>query len=397
MSQLIKLPWVQRESDTPIWLKIAYLVLMWRIALGVVGVIASRILPYQPSFPYSENLLQRPMAPSIAKWGGFDGVHYLTIIDRGYAGTGLIQAFFPIFPVTVKLAAKFVEPVDPVLVGLTLNLFLTWLAAVIAWYLLRRDVSEQQAWFGILALLLFPTSLFFGALYSEALFLCLSLWALLAMRQQRWWLSAGLIAIASATRITGIFLLIPLAWEWASARHWHGHKLAKQSPQLVALLAIGTLGLLGYMLYLWRFFGDPLYFLHVQAEFGAGRSETIIIYPQVVWRYLKMLITVKPHDWKFFSICLEFLAGTLPMLALLKWWRLVRPSYLLYGLACFLLPTVTGTFSSMPRYLLVVWPIFLGLAIWSKKHTPSFILYLIFSTVLLIINTVLFIQGYWVA
>lgn len=394
----LNLPWLKRSRSLPLLWSIIGTVLVWRIGLFAIGWWADAQLPYNPSFPYATELLVQPTLPSwLSKWASFDGVHYLTIMQRGYVGTGLIQAFFPVFPLTVSILAGSSSVVNLITTGLLFNVVVVIYLAWICYCLLRLDVTDESARWGVMAALLFPTSFFLVALYSETLYLALSLTALYWIRKHQWWWAAGLIAVASATRITGIFLVLALLAEWASSLSWHAAQLKQQLPKILLVSGVASLGLLSYMAYLWWQFHDPLYFLHVQAEFGAGRSETIITYPQVVWRYLKMLMTVRPFDWKYYAIVGEFLAGVLPLLALFRWGRGLRLSYLVYGLACFLLPTLTGTFSSMPRYLLVVWPVFLGLAVWSKAHRPSFILYLIFSSLLLIINTVLFIQGIWIA
>jgi hypothetical protein len=398
MRNPLNLPWLKRAQPlTPLaWMVAA--VLLWRLVLLAIGWWADAQQPYAPSFPYATELLIQQALPSwLSKWASFDGVHYLTIMQRGYLGTGLIQAFFPVFPFTVLLLAGSASIAGLITTGLLLNLLLAIYLAWIAQRLLRLDVGSVAARWGVLALFLFPTSFFLAALYSETLYLALSLTALFLIRKRRWWWAAGLILVASATRITGVFLVLALLVEWAGSLGWHASKLKRQLPKMLVIASVASLGLVSYMAYLWWQFSDPIYFLNVQSEFGGGRSETLVTYPQVVWRYLKMFATVRPFDWKFYAIVAEFLAGVLPLLALFRWGRQLRLSYLVYGLACFLLPTLTGTFSSMPRYLLVVWPVFLGLAVWSKAHRTNFILYLLFSSLLLIINTVLFIQGIWVA
>ncbi len=152
------------------------------------------------------------------------------------------------------------------------------------------------------------------------------------------------------------------------------------------------------MYYLYREFSDPLYFFHVQSEFGGGiRQETVILYPQVVWRYIKILLTARPFDLKYFSYVQEFVTGTIGLILLLYSVTKTRLSYIIFSLLAFLLPTLTGTFSSMPRYILVCFPIFILLSIWSEKSKIFRYTWFTISGILLLLNTVLFIQGYWVA
>jgi hypothetical protein len=381
----------------------------WRVVLGVVGASADLFLPYAPSFPYYEWQLPKYGFPRwIYSWGNFDGVHYLLITEMGYSQIGLVQAFFPVFPLLVQALAEIGVP------ALMSGLFISNVAAIVmclVWYGLVSEVYDQKtAFWSLLIILLFPTAFFFGALYSESLFLALVLGSFWAAHRRNWWLAAGLAMVASATRVVGVFLVPALMIElWLQENKklptlLQPRAVADSVIQLikkrgVTLLVISTgiLGLLAYMTYLGSKFKDPLYFLHVQSEFGGGREERIIIYPQVVWRYIKILVTYRPVGLKYLAYVQEMVAGVVGLVLLLVSFKGVRWSWLIFSLGAFLVPTMTGTFSSMPRYVLVCFPLFIFLA-QSLQNRPRWLfLYLLGSAVLLLINTVLFIQGYWVA
>ena len=380
-------PWIKR-------LIIAWL--LWRLGLWLVAGIADQFLLYQPSFPYADALLANTHLPRwLYSWGNFDGVHYLTIAELGYLGTGSIQAFFPVFPLILKLLAWFSQPL---LSGIVFNSLLTLLLLVAFYQLAKLDQTQNKAWWSVLALLAFPTSLFFGALYSESLFLILIIGSFWMARKGRWWLAGSFALLASATRIVGILLVPALLVEfWWQHRGESWKKIITKSFHHLIGILLGCLGLGTYMFYLWKNFGDPLYFFHVQSEFGAGRQESLILLPQVIWRYLKILWTARPFDWKYFSYLQDLLLSLGGLGALLVWWKKIRPSYLVFSLAAFILPTLTGTLSSMPRYLLVCFPLFMLLGEFYQKKLGWSYLLLTVSAILLIINTILFVQGYWVA
>ena len=151
------------------------------------------------------------------------------------------------------------------------------------------------------------------------------------------------------------------------------------------------------MIYLQHNIGDPLYFFHVQSEFGGGRQESIILYPQVIWRYLKILWTARPFDLKYYAYVQEFIFGTLGLVGIVWSWFKVRKSYVVFSALVFLLPTLTGTFSSMPRYFLASFSVFLLMIKLFEHHKIARLIWLSLSTLWLIFNTILFIQGYWVA
>jgi len=148
---------------------------------------------------------------------------------------------------------------------------------------------------------------------------------------------------------------------------------------------------------LWVKFEDPFLFAHVQSGFGAGREtgKLVLLY-QVIWRYVKMIFTVDKNNPIYFTVWLEMLAS-LYAIGLLIWGYIkkVRPSYLLFSFLSFLLPTLTGTFSSMPRYILVLFPIYIVLATIKNKYVRYLILSIHF--ILLFICTMLFTRGYWIA
>ncbi|MDH5533416.1 MAG: hypothetical protein OEX81_03250 [Candidatus Pacebacteria bacterium] len=392
--------------------KLAGIFIVWRSFLFLIGYFANNILTYLPSFPYAKRLATYGLPQWLYSWANFDGVHYLTIINKGYFGTGLIQAFFPLFPLSIKYL-DFIN--NSLITGLIISNILTFFL-IISFYMFSKVFFKEKKWLTLFVLLTFPTSFFFGSFYTESLFLILVLQTFIFAEKKKWIWAGILIALASATKIVGILLVPALLIEYflkdknifeiinlsknKKSRNTFiksiKERFTKNTPRHVLFIFIGSLGLLAYMNYLWLKFDDPIYFFHVQSEFGGGRQESIILYPQVVYRYLKILITARPFDLKYFAYVQEFIAGTIGLLLLFISSKKIKLSHLFFVLGAFFVPTLTGTFSSMPRYILVCWPIFFVIADLLKNNKIKY-LYFSFSLVFLIINTILFIQGYWVA
>lgn len=371
--------------------------------------VAQSALPYDPSFPYAEAiLLNRDLPQWLASWANFDGVHYLTIVDRGYVGTGLIQAFFPVYPGLIWLLSLL--HIDSLLAGMVIT-HLSFIALLVALHSYFSQQKNTNALILLLVLLTFPTSFFFGAVYTEALFMLLVLTSLWAAEKKQWILAGLLAAIASGTRLVGIFLLAGIALEvlqqqqilvkeYVTKFRQTTTRLAstlKKRPQILAGLSIAPLGLVIYMMYLAVEFNDPLYFYHVQSEFGGGRQESLILLPQVIWRYVKILLTYRPFDLKYLSFIQELLFTAGAYLALYLGRNKVRWSWTGFSLLAITLPTLTGTFSSMPRYVLVALPIFVVITSFVQTSRWKTITWLTVSSCILAFNTILFIQGYWVA
>lgn len=260
--------------------------------------------------------------------------------------------------------------------------------------LILLDEKKVVARKTLMLLLAFPTAFYFGSVYTESLFLLLVVSSFYALRRGFDKEAIVLAAFASATRIIGIFMLPALLYEKYLQLKQQGQekKIIKYGPFIFS----GT-GLLLYMYYLGVTFSDPVYFLNAQPAFGAQRSthELILLY-QVIFRYFKMFVSVDISSLLYYTITQEFVISIVfAGLLVLAWFKGVRKSYLLFAAPAYLLPTLTGTFSSMPRYVLVLFPAFMVLA----KIIPNrwFNLVLAIFALFLGINTLLFTRGYWIA
>jgi hypothetical protein len=136
--------------------------------------------------------------------------------------------------------------------------------------------------------------------------------------------------------------------------------------------------------------------LTAQPVFGAGRSGgEIILLPQVIYRYMKIFLTTNILSLPFFNAFLEFTFTLIPLTFLIVFIKKMRLSYWIFSISTLLIGTLTGTFSSMPRYILIsVVLLFPYLIIQFRKYVKPAILA---SVVLGILLTMLFVRGYWIA
>ena len=386
-----------KDINWKLFFKIAGLASVWRLVLFLIGSIAPFIFPFKPSYPYYESLLKHLGPDWLVKWAGFDGVHYITIVQKGYFGTGLIQAFFPVYPLLVYL---FNWISNPVVVGILLS-HLFFIGALYLWVLLLKKQNIHTPWIQmILPFLLFPTAFFFGAMYTESLFLFLVFLCLFLLKQKKLFYAAVIAALASATRVVGI-MLVPMMMV-AVYVDWRHQKLRNTLTLIknICISLVGSIGLLAYMTYLWNVFHDPLYFLHVQNEFGGGRQEKLILLPQVLYRYIKIFIAMPGWSWSYYAYTQELII-TLLVVGVLSWltykhWR-SHLAELVFAWGVVFLPPLTGTLQSMPRYALAVFPVFAAWVMLQKTHTRIYWMLCAISAVFLILNIVLFVQGMWVA
>jgi hypothetical protein len=264
---------------------------------------------------------------------------------------------------------------------------LSTLAFAAALYLLHRlvelELGRRYALPTLALLALFPSALFFGLPYSESLFLLLSVGAFYAARTERWSLAGIAAAAASATRVTGVVLLVPLAILYLyGPRKLEARRAARglrprYRPNLSgAWLLLAPLGLVAYSVYLASATGDGLAWLHLQNVWqrsfdgpfaavwqGAGAAADGV--GQFIDKAQgQPLATPLRAGWQdllnfgFLSFAAVALIGTL---------RRLPPAYGLYVLTSLALPLSTPRdpqpLFSLPRFVAVLFPLFMWLAI----------------------------------
>jgi hypothetical protein len=203
----------------------------------------------------------------------FDCFWYVRIGTQGYLsdthwanlGAAPNWAFFPLYPLLLGALAA-ATGLSGQLAGMVLsNLFLIGLLVAGARYLRERGVTASVfLWFGFVLAL--PHTLFFSAVYTEALFALLSLGCLLALRLNLPVVAGVCAALASATRPQGI-LLAPIVAAYG-LRQLYLHRaepgLGRRLGDAALPVALAPLGLCLYVAVQYWVTGDGLMFNHVQ-------------------------------------------------------------------------------------------------------------------------------------
>ncbi len=361
--------------------KILAIFLSWRIFI-TLAMIGGLILPVKLGFlgGGDKNYFQSPLTWSFAN---FDGVHYLSIAAIGYQQ--FQQAFFPFYPLLIKILSLITE--WNYINSALLISHIAFIAALYCIYKLLELDYGKKTYLIVALFLLFPASFYFGSVYTESLFLFFSCASFLAARKEKWLLAGIFGALASATKLVGIFLLPALIIEYYFRRRY--------DAKWIWLLLI-PIGLFVYMFWLNLNYHDPFYFYHAHSAFSAGRSTgSLVLLPQVYFRYAKILFTT-PINYQYFIAAAEFFISSATLLLLIKGFNLIRRSYLIYSLLLFIVPTFSGTFLSMPRLAAVNFPLFIILFLLLKSRRQLLTLYAFFGIGLLLFCA-LFTRGYWIA
>lgn len=374
--------------------KIVKSVLGWRLATLLVAAVATYLLPIKDCCQTFGGNLSLSYLAGI--WANFAGKDFLDLARFGY-GYPLkpsTYVFFPLFPVAIKIITAIIPDY------LASGLVLVHVSLVLALYYLHRlvrlDYKDRVAQNTLLLLVIFPSAFFFGAVYTESFFLLTIVLSFCLVRKERFFLACLFGLFASATRFAGIFLWPALIWEL-----WQGHaKRVKKEGLDTALvwLLLPPLGLLAYMKHLSLVANDPFVFLKTTPDFGPNLViSKLILLHQVFFRYGRMLIGSQWFNPLFFVVVIELTVGFLFLILTILAFRKLRRSYAIFTLLAYLVPTLTGTFAGLPRYVLTIFPGFILLSLWYGSQKPSVKkIYLAINILAAIFLIVLFTRGYFV-
>ena len=351
----------------------------------VVSYLATKIIPYLGFFPYKNFLDKYQLPEFIRSLANFDGVHYLLIAKNGYSQYE--QAFFPMYPFLIRLLASFLGEN-----GLLAGLLISNLSLVLAlWVFVKTFAQPKTDKWLLLFLLAFPTAFYFHAVYTESLFFLLVVLTFYYCQKQKLGWASLFGFLAALTRLMGLFLFIPIfltALKKGDKKQW----FFSLAP---------VLSLVVYMFYLYQTTGDPLFFFTSQSVFGEARSTNIILLPQVYFRYLKIFLTanwsfayfVAILEITFFSACLVVL-----LFDLKNQLKKYQPNLLalnLFSLINIILPTLTGSFLSVPRFVILSLSFFVYLS--NLKHKLLKIGLIVGFSLGQAILLSFFIQGYFIS
>ncbi|MBD3279639.1 MAG: hypothetical protein GF390_02920 [Candidatus Pacebacteria bacterium] len=296
-------------------------------------------------------------------WARWDSGWYLHLAKHSYQTanqgdpTSINWAFFPLYPWLIKLSSWLVPTqLRTTETWLILGIIISNLSLLLGLsllYLLVKQIwkSPQIARLTIWYLLIFPTSFFLGTVYSEAVFFCLAVASFYLAYQQKWFLTALTASLLTLTRPLGILILMPLLWLYAQKKHW---QLKKPGWQWL-YLALIPLTLLSFFTYAYS--QTQSWLAPVQAQQAWKRQ---LDWPwQALFHSQHFIGYITPLDRVFtwLGVGLSFLGVVI-----------LPASLAIYGLLLTIAPLFSNSLLSISRFLTVVFPSFIILAIWGHKH-----------------------------
>jgi len=329
-------------------------------------------------------------------WQHWDGQWYLRIAERGYYADDASAAFLPAYPSVIHIVS-FLTFGDALLAGCLVS-WASFAGALVLLAAIFRDELGDEYAVALLLVVAFPTAFFFHAVYTESFFLLCTLAAFFAARRGHFVIAGAAALVATLTRWTG-FVLAPVllveAWAMAHATNAsvperdvrlgdlvHGSGLeslrrARPARLLASLAPLAALPIVNSVLE--SAISDPWGFDRAQhlwerrlAPPWTGLIEGVTVLLPGHEPYLDPLPGGFPRLPEYLGGFLQAHAYNLLaaisglVLAGLAVKRL-RASSAAYALAGMVLPLMTPSrlqpLQSMPRFLVVLFPLFAVLAI----------------------------------
>jgi hypothetical protein len=243
------------------------------------------------------------------------------------------------------------------------GIVVSWTAFVFAmlglYKLAKLDVESESAIRAVLLAMIFPFAFFFGVVYTESLFLAAAVWTFYFFRTRSWLVGGSCGALATATRVNGIFMWPALAWlVWRGL----GGKASGSRDRLLAVIGLllvpAGIGL--FSLFNYRFTGHFFAWkttIELWGYYPGGMPWLAMVHllHDLVARPIVFIATVPTARFDV----LNGLAALAFVIALPFVWYRFGTAYGLYMAANLWLPLSSGLFEGMGRYCSVLFPFFI--------------------------------------
>jgi hypothetical protein len=244
-----------------------------------------------------------------------------------------------------------------------------FLSLILLYKIVITEFSSDIAKRSIFALILFPTAFFLFAPYPQSPAFLFVLLTYYSARRRRWFLATVSGLLAGLTHSTVLPLVLALVWEcWI---YWKSNRRAIEGTVWLVSLSPA----LGVGLFLaWRINqGLPSYAGLLFDYWGR--------YTQYPWQTLiKLPELIQSSSWPvsgWVSLCVNLCVVLLVILITIWEARRIPASMMVYQLSMlgFLLSITTNVelLASASRYSLLMFPLFIGLALWTNTPTRKLV------------------------
>lgn len=362
-----------------------------RLLIFGTGLLADTMLPTETGHWVAD-----ANSPFLSMWAKWDSQYYVDIASNGYWFRPNQQsnvAFFPLYPMTMQVAAKFLHG-DLILTGFILSNLALFFGLIFLYRLTELEFDSDSAKRAVYYLAFFPTSFFFSSIYTESFFVFLSIATMYFARKHQWTLATVFGILTSATRNLGILMWALVLWEWLRVQGWSLKAIHKKQTWLnlwsgfklhwfeVIIISLIPLGMLAYIYFLKVNFDRPLAFIETQATWGRQNIGPLAVLQQNITALMGGTVN-KGWLTRFWNIAAFF-----AFLALVPFvWIKLGEGYAIFVLIMLLVPSASAV-GSIIRYVLTQFPAFMLLGWWGKRVNVDRAISLSFAVLLGVFVTI---------
>lgn len=349
------------DRVSPAVVDAAFAIVVVRLGSIFVGFVANLVFP-----PWRLRTLVMPFRQSkfLEIFAAWDSGWYFDIARRGYYWSADGQssiAFFPLYPMLIRLVAWPFGGTERALwlsaIGVSTGAYFLALVALHR-LTVRLSGDRETARRTILYVAIFPFALFFTRVYAESVFLLTSVLAVSDAYERRWWRAGVWGALATLARPNGILIVVPLLL--LALRDRPG---AAALARRAVALSPAPLALAGFCAFAYSLSGDPLAWLHAEAQWGYSLGHPPW---QLLLSLLGRILKHGAYDYFFVSQMAPFRLfhglAALGFLALTPAvFKRLGPALGSYVLISLLVPLSGNALEGIGRYAAVLFPVFMVL------------------------------------
>jgi hypothetical protein len=231
----------------------------------------------------------------------WDAGWYLGIVTDGYQyfhnRPDLQQniVFFPAYPMMMRALGRLLggQMAGDVAAGMAISLGAFWGALVYLFAFARERVGADKAAAALWLIAAYPFALFFGAIYTESLFLLCTIATFYHVTKRQFGRAGAWGLLVGLTRLNGALLAVPIAI--LAISRWLPPSLVRRKDartdteistppgdiasvwKTLAVAAMPGVGMLIYAAYIWRMTGEPLAFASGQVAWGRTYSGLTVL------------------------------------------------------------------------------------------------------------------------
>lgn len=315
-----------------------------------------------------------------------DTPHYLYLAEYGYPTFGEninLIVFFPLYPLLIKLLSFIVQ--DYFISGIIISNICMGISVCLLYYLAKLELGEEsKAVDSVYAYLLYPFSVFLIGVFTESLFIMLSLLCLIFIKKKKWLLVGITGLLCALTRMQGVVFI-------ASALYVIITTIIKEKKFDKRYLYV-FITLLGFVIYLIlnkAITGDFFSFLHYQ------KIEPWYNYPNWITANLTQHYEMAfEHPGLSYIIywaqLILFFISILLLFFGLK--RKVSKYLIVYGVGYLAVTYLQGWMISGPRYVLSCVPLYIIFATIKNQYLKNILLVML--GILTMFYTLCFLAGH---